>query len=189
MKIILGQDPKNIFGMFGYSRGNIQRKPGIEAEHGSFLFGGRRYLIELVRTVSEERVSSWVVSKVSLLSDATSAAEMIYHFKEEAMADPSSSRKTYPIVVRDFPILAVCDATHLVKVYEFEDLASGIGLKFGKEFLRFRPKPYADMLRLKVFVAEALHKKCLLLPHEESKDKYDFLVNFFQENELAQHLG
>lgn len=189
MKIVVGQDPKNIFGVFGYSRGNIQRKPNIEAEHGTFLFGGRRYLIELVRTISEERVSSWVVSKVSLLSDSASAAEMIYHFKEEAMTDPGSNRKTYPVVVRESPMLAVCDATYLVKVYEFEDLASGIGLKFGKEFLRFRPKPYEDMLRMKVFVAEALHKKCLLLPHEESKGRYDFFANFFLENELSQRLG
>lgn len=192
MRIDADGDPRTLLKEFGYTRCYYQNKPGIEAEHGTFWFDGKKYLIEFVRTVVDGQSLKWVVSTVSVFMHANDKhPEMVYHKTEEKMgSDSSRKRNAFLVIYNSSPLLAICDTVlGLVKIYEMYDLIYGVTLKFGPECLRFYPKVYENLLQTKTVVSFFLGKKCTLLPHEANKDKYEFISNFFYENNLKERWG
>lgn len=175
---------------FSYSRTFYQKKPGNEAEHGTFFFKGKKFLVEFVRFFSEGlEDAAWVVSKVSAYTNSHEHPELVYHFIEEKMTSANSKRNAFLIIINKVPVFAICDAMMgVIKVYELDDLTQGVFLKIGNEGMRFHPKSYERMLKLKVAASIILQKEYTLLLHEESKQQYDFMTKFFADNHLSEKL-
>lgn len=192
MEVLTKGDPREILHSLDYKVVRFRKcTTGSSFQHGIFRYGGKRYMIEFVRSIQDiMQEAKWVIARIYVFERQENTKirpVIIYDFKEILMA----AQKLHPegkIFVNSFlvlldrvPLVAIHQSVvGITHVYEMEDLCIGQPMQTSDCFVRFLPKPYERVLQLKSIAAWALEKKFTLLSHEESREKYDDFIRVWQ---------